>query len=344
MSNCADTQLAGVFVINRYDWGGYDSRDGPGDNPEQQDDARWGDDQPGYRNAIGLVDYSRGDRHYREWHDRGVVMLVEGEYQFGRVGFMGTGDAALACSLLFFTADTDFERTAFVDSCKPLRPTLSPEQRFARSIANGKRFDGFQELLEVCNGQLPPPRFAGRLVGPYSSGGGERMLTDVHIDAMRERVFPQSYPFEPGMKEECCLLLDELCMSYVTGTWMPHMGEEDMVEVLFPRHEDKAHIDHYVRKAIDGNSDPSPLVGTEHAALTGRIESFLARHRAVQCMQPLTSAQLLAVLEMFLAEILELAGGHFREYRVLLPCDIRLAVAKDGQLLEMLGQYAALWS
>ena len=61
------------------------------------------------------------------------------------------------------------------------------------------------------------------------------------------------------MKEECCLLLDELCMGCATATLLPHMGEEDMVGLLFPSYEDTTHIDHYVRKAIDGKSDPPAL-------------------------------------------------------------------------------------
>ncbi|KAH8659915.1 hypothetical protein BX600DRAFT_399818 [Xylariales sp. PMI_506] len=144
--NNESTFAEGVLVINRYDWGYYDSRysDEIGEGVEEGST-----DVLANSNSAGLVDLACAQDQVREWTGRrpserglaksGVWMYSpHAEYMFGRFGFNDARDAAR--SFLFFSIRTVFTSTAFAGLQQPLRKEETPEERFERRLREGVDF------------------------------------------------------------------------------------------------------------------------------------------------------------------------------------------------------------
>ncbi|EPS35739.1 hypothetical protein H072_10816 [Dactylellina haptotyla CBS 200.50] len=134
-----------ILVINRYDWGYYQSRyfDEIGEGPEEEGDSL------ANSNSAGLVDIAEA-RQYVETRKKqrpsqrqppgaGVWMYSpHAEYMFGRFGFDHPRTAAR--SFLFFSADTKFTNTRLDGLDRSLRKNETSDKRFERRLREGYDF------------------------------------------------------------------------------------------------------------------------------------------------------------------------------------------------------------
>jgi hypothetical protein len=178
--NCDETRAAGVLVINRYDWSWTDRR-----GLVVGEEATAG---------IGLADYAAATTVGKTSDDwtasgDGVMLECDGEYEFGRFGYHPDGcDGQLqqqpeqeqhcgqANSFLYFRATTTFTQTRLGPPPRePLLELLTDDERYARRLAGGVTFLGFDFFKKILNKHtmqpepIPPPRWAGQLLGPFST-------------------------------------------------------------------------------------------------------------------------------------------------------------------------------
>ncbi|KAF5587849.1 hypothetical protein FPANT_6789 [Fusarium pseudoanthophilum] len=183
------TSQAGVFVVNRYDWGYYDERclDEIGEGQEEGDD-----DALANSNSLGLVDRSVAQEMVQQWQgqrpskrdstEHGVWLYIPyGEYMFGRFGFNDTHTAAR--SFLFFSGGTEFTRTSFLGILGTLREYMTPKERFGRQLLEGVDFSGMGMVRDMisCREVSPPP--PPELLGPYDPS--DYILREQDIEALR---------------------------------------------------------------------------------------------------------------------------------------------------------------
>jgi hypothetical protein len=132
--NCDSTAEQGVLVVNRYDWGYYDKRGRDGVPETVSDNDGDGVGPEGYGVGVGLVDFANAREQVLNWKGQneaekhqtpaGVWMYIpNSEYMFGRFGFNEAHTAAK--SFVFFSADTEFAKSAFVGLSRPLREAIS---------------------------------------------------------------------------------------------------------------------------------------------------------------------------------------------------------------------------
>ena len=270
------TAAAGVFVINRYDWGWYDSRC----KDEVVVPAVAEEDIPreppfyGRFEAAGLVDHVAArdmvlrwkdqPSYQAEWSDHGAWLHIPGgEYMFGRFSFPASRTAAHA--FLLFTTNTDFTRTVFRGLSRTLRKDETPKERFDRRLQEGHDFSGLELLNSLHHPSdnpsiiplypAPPPPDAR--LGPYPLK--DHVLRAEDINAIRvyqnaEELkivardldmskFPPPGPI-PGFvdpwAEPLYDLVNELVLAFLERTVAPQMGNRDVAAaagLLFPRHE-----------------------------------------------------------------------------------------------------------
>ncbi|KAF4446830.1 hypothetical protein F53441_9534, partial [Fusarium austroafricanum] len=130
------TSQEGILVINRYDWGYYNTQffGEIGEGQEEGDH-----DVLANSNSLGLVDRSEAQEMVRQWgekrpserasSDHGIWLYIpHGEYMFGRFGF-DDGHTATR-SFLFFSANTEFTRASFKGDKETIQKYMTPQERF----------------------------------------------------------------------------------------------------------------------------------------------------------------------------------------------------------------------
>lgn len=351
-----------MLVINRYDWSSYDKRGLlEGEEPAA---------------GIGIADYAAtgNGRTSAEWTGSGDGVMLEcgGEYEFGRFSFDVAGErAGRVRSFLYFRATTGFTQTRCGELPRePLLELLTDGERHARRLARGFDFSGFGEFRKIIDmhtmapAPMLPPRWAGRLLGPFATEA--RVFEDADLEALRASVggkeicaatelFPAVFsaparPFEPSLAELVCALMDELAMSWLAGPALAALdgaatGRKDVAARMFPRHATQPSLDRMAHTALL-EADDSPRDG-QHRALCGRLGSFLEQRGAqLGGASGVAACHVHAALLCVLAELLELATNSARDNRrpCICPADVRLPVAMhDPELEAMFGFSRALW-
>ncbi|KAF4434494.1 hypothetical protein FACUT_7920 [Fusarium acutatum] len=287
------TSQAGVFVVNRYDWGYYDKRcfDEIGEGQEEGDD-----DVLANSNSLGLVDRSIAQEMVQRWQgqrlsrresaEHGIWLHIpHGEYMFGRFGFNDTHTAA--GSFLFFSAYTEFTRTSFLGIPRTLREHMTPQERFERQLREGVDFSGMEMVKDMisCQHVSHPP--ASELLGPYDSS--DYILREQDIEALRsyceEQISsngaePTVHGFIDPWKQPLFDLINEMALSYLEHFILPHLGGDNVAEMaktLFPDYEknsrpislDVASYLHFTQP------DQSPIPGLDMSQATVRLREFL---------------------------------------------------------------------
>ena len=288
--------------------------------------------------TVGLVDYAHATS--RTWGPHGTWLACEGEYSFGRFGL--TEDRAEAQSFLFFTAETDFTRTRFPGAGGALRERLSPAERYARRLAAGETFDGLEALRE-CGGTPPPDVFAAfhwEIFAVEDLVALQAGLRDGRCLPLEVRLLPDSHA-----------LCNELCCSFLAAHVAPallHGPERPLREVaaaVFPRHDVPNTVDQFAHARLVAPPAVTKLKATEEVA--ARARAFLAQCGVRAALSAvLSAAQVYAVLEWLLCEVLELAhnGAQDNWRPAVVPRDIRMAVYLDQELCAKFGRCHAMWS
>ncbi len=269
------TAAAGVFVINRYDWGWYDNRcKDEVAVPAAEDDVPREPPFYGRFEAAGLVDHAVArDTVLRwkdqpsseaEWSNKGAWLHIPGgEYMFGRFTFDATHTAAH--SFLFFTTNTVFTRTAFRGQERTLRKDETPQERFDRRLQEGHDFSGLELLNSLHHPSdnpniiplFPAPPPATARLGPCPLA--DHILRAEDINAIRIYQNAEEYKIVslqldlskipppkpiPGFidpwAEPLYDLVNELVMVFIQREVVPQMGNSDVAaaaELLFPQHE-----------------------------------------------------------------------------------------------------------
>ncbi|KAI1331294.1 hypothetical protein F5Y16DRAFT_361104 [Xylariaceae sp. FL0255] len=350
-SNTENTAAEGVFVINRYDWGHYDSR-------AREDVPNWEDDGALYE-AAGLVDLATAKEAVLKWNeDRsaerqplpdGVWMCIPGgEYMFGRFGF--NEDRSAARSFLFFTTNTVFNRTTFAGQKRTLRQgSTEGDESQATQVASfsGSDPEGFERLqkrLQWSNSKIPSE---SDMLGPYAKS--DFILQESDIEAIRVRPGVSAAEFLDRSKEACYHLLNEMCMSYLEYFIAPNSSYEDVAtaaEHLYPKHENSRTVDECMFGfMIDPHSDP--VVGYDARAIGDRIKKFLTPKCSDNSLirdQKFVDG-LSAGLLYLLSEILELTDQYRRDTSTvrLQVSGIRLSTVGDSELLEAFKYSRVFW-
>jgi len=91
---------------------------------------------------------------------------------------------------------------------------------------------------------IPPPRWAGRLLGPFTNEA--RVFEVAELDALRPAVDGIERSFEPSLVAAVCGLLNEMAMSWLAGPVLEVLLEseeaggdeeaEGAAAQLFPKH------------------------------------------------------------------------------------------------------------
>ncbi|KAK5652150.1 hypothetical protein OQA88_10792 [Cercophora sp. LCS_1] len=132
-TNTNETSAAGVFVINRYDWGYYDTRSKDAVPNDISEDIN---DMLAAANSLGIVGIACATTMISRWETQqpaqsgwsssgAWLCCPGGEYMFGRFGF--DDERVAARSFLFFSTNTYFTRTAFAGTTQVLRRERTDE-------------------------------------------------------------------------------------------------------------------------------------------------------------------------------------------------------------------------
>ncbi|KAK5655707.1 hypothetical protein OQA88_5640 [Cercophora sp. LCS_1] len=355
------TEKSGVFIINRYDWGYYDTRckDEIGDDtPEGEDDFLAND------NSLGIVDIAEAKTMVSEWKAQrpskrgwsgGGAWLYcpYGEYMFGRFGFDDSHVAAR--SFLFFSTNTYFTQTVFAGMEQTLRKEETGEERFQRRLQEGYDFSGIEQICEWSLSS-PKPSMA-QCFGPYDLS--EHVLTAEDINALRvyrdDLGTGQSQPtpigeFVEPWKEPLYDLLNEMALSYLQRKVVPLMGNLDLDaagEVLFPpasRSGPDSGDGYYYPSFM--KRDAKQIPGFNYVSVGGRIKSFLSRFESESVVfNEECIAGIVRVLARFFAEALDEANIRARssERNRIVPSDVRCAVYFHQELLSCLQYSRVFW-
>ncbi|KAH6636299.1 hypothetical protein F5144DRAFT_645161 [Chaetomium tenue] len=345
------TAAEGVFVINRYDWGYYDSRSQEVMEPEEINEELFA--------SVGLVDLSVAKP---AWLEGGAWLHVpNGEYLFGRFGFDDDHDAAR--SFLFFTTNTYFTRTAFDGLERTLRKEVTQEERFERKLREGFDFSGLGTLRELSrvpedSGVSRPPW--ADCLGPYRQS--DHVLRAQEIDAIRVyrdaeelklfvhgrdlsylRMEGEIGEFIEPWAESLYDVVNEMVLSYLQRSVIPSManrGVSAAAELLFPRHTPEGEtglLDVWCHRHFR-QPDARPIPNFDSAYVGSRIASFLSRSAGAsavfedECVAGITRA-----VAYMLTEVLERANmrSHQDDERTkIMPSDVRMAVAFNSQLRD----------
>jgi hypothetical protein len=337
--------------------------------------------------SAGLVDYSHAKDQVREWvehqpskrcsSEAGVWMCIpDGEYMFGRVGFDDTHTTAR--SFLFFTANTDFTRTALAGRQQTLRKEETHEEKFQRWLREGRDFSGLDSLRQmsapVDNAQVstisapPPPE--SELLGPYNQMEhvfhardiealrpipGPSLLTkeelaDRGIDSDRLLQNRNMAGFVDSWNEPVYDLINEMALSYVERFVLPQRSHNTLstaAEALFPSYKDSKKLDSHLYSYFV-QPHAKPILRFDTASVERRIKTFLDSRSGdtpggfdEECI-----VGICRVVAYLISEALELssnsATGNNRN--VILPSDIRIGVYLDRQLSDVLQYSAVMWN
>lgn len=370
--NNAKKAAAGILLINRYDWDYFDERsqdevypDSEGDDIDELD----GDFIPDI--WCGIVDYAEAKTEILRWKEQqpsertssegGVSLyLRHAEYMHGRFAFDKNNEAAR--SFLFFSGMTQFESTTFAGLQQTVKKEEIPEERLKRRLREGVNFSGLRYIrLEslklaplpprmVDSGVGPPP-LASECLGPYDQS--EYILRAQDIEAVRLGMELNIQEFAETWKERSFDLINEMVMSYLERTVLPHIANctvSGAAKALFPRHHAECGFDRnayrvFTRPHVRHADDPAP--DFDSAFVRARIRSFLAsrnRDSSVvfddECI-----AGTCNVVAYILEDVIEGANNRSRdrERPKILPCDIRTNVIHDPELLDLVKYSKVYW-
>ncbi|KAH7117494.1 hypothetical protein EDB81DRAFT_952907 [Dactylonectria macrodidyma] len=369
--NNDDTSQAGIFVINRYDWGYYDRRfyDEIGEGEEEGKN-----DGLANSNSLGLVDHSDAQEMVHQWKEQrpsergranhGIWLYIpRGEYMFGRFGFDDTHTAAR--SFLFFSMYTEFTRTSFKGASGTLRRPETPQERFERRLSEGVDFSGIETIYDMLSdrgvlpGPAPPPPASERL-GPYDSS--DYILREQDIDALRlylyepEEHFIQNgidftaarlnkpvYGFVDPWKQPLLDLLNEMTLSYLEHFVLPHLCGDNITaiaEALFPNHNGDFYR-HFTQP------DKSPVQDFDMSYVSSRIRGFLESQSQdkSRVFEDKAVRGICRVAAYILTEVFEMANNAAIDERrdKILPCDIRIVVLLDWEILRLVSFSKVFW-
>lgn len=293
--------------------------------------------------GIGIADYGVAGTvpRWQDWGDAGVSLALGGEYDFGRIGF----DGQEAHSFLYFTGETEFIHTSFPGRPQPLREDLTPDQRYAKHLANGKNFDGFDEIQRRWKNTTLPARFKDGVHGPFP----ERVFDNDDLDAIRSRA--AVLPFEPRFQDSICELLDQLLMTFLVDSIGPRLAEGATDSSRLAHKFDdrtaaqKITLGGLVSDGIRSPEKSAALSAERQATIGPRLASFLRTHSDVAIDSALANS-IRAACEVLLSELLELSSNHARGdlRKFIVPCDIRVPVALDDfELAEAFGGCSLVW-
>jgi hypothetical protein len=350
------TAAEAVLVINRYDWGYYDSR--------AKEDITVGDEayddttQMFGCEAAGLVDFGSAKAEVLRWQEKkslerdnppsGVWMHIpSGEYMFGRFEFDEARTAAK--SFIFFTTNTYFTGTTFVGLDRTLRLEETDEERFQRYLREGRNFEG----LDTLERQITSWEWSSHLpaeseyLGPYDTH--EHLLKNTDIDAIRIRPGVKANEFADPLKELCYTCLNEMIMSYLEHFIAPASSCNTVVAAaasLFPKRSNGNTLDGCMYSfMMEPHSDPIP--GYDNRAVGSKIKSFLTPRCEDNSLvkDDKFIAGICACIAYLLSEVLELANNCGRDSgrSKLVPVDIRLAVFNDVELRGLFKYSKVFW-
>ncbi|KAF3917216.1 hypothetical protein ABW20_dc0108003 [Dactylellina cionopaga] len=378
--NDDNTYKERVFVINRYDWGYYDRRL-LGEIGEGLEEGR--NDVLANSNSAGLVDYIEAKKQVQEWKElrpserkhteAGVWMYSpHAEYMFGRFGFNEKRTAAH--SFLFFSSNTVFTRTTFRGLGKPVRKEETHEERFERRLNEGYDFSGLKDLYQLAvlmtdstvvqPSPLSPPK--SELLGPYSKDSIILKSQDIDSIAARQLQPQPSDASAPSQSSNNAVelaglwrdrvhnLINELVSTYLERFVIPAALQNDtvdsMAKALFPRHSDtrSTALDRHTYRHFIQQRE-IPIEGLDDYGVKGRIKEFLASRSPdipvlfdddYGCL-----AGLCRVITYLVSEVLELANNRAMDSyrRQIMPCDIRIAVYFDKDLIKIFQHSRVFW-
>jgi len=368
------TEAAGVFVINRYDWGWYDdrSKDEVGDDVQEAEN-----DYLSNGNSLGVVDFAEAKSFVsrwktqrpsrREWSGGGAWLLCPGgEYMFGRFGFDDEHFAAR--SFVFFSTYTQFTRTVFAGTDRTLRKEETDEERFDRRMREGCDFSGLEEVRKMAKKQEDPsiPQFyplppsVAECFGPHDLS--DHILRAQDINALHVHRVPPTDPRLRGLPpkrigefiepwiEPLYDVTNEMLLGYLQRRVVPHMANKSLAEAaeaLFPP-EKRTGSDSgdafYFPNFMNPNEEGIP--DFDYAFVSGRIKSFLSRFEDDSVVfDPECVAGITRVVARMFVEVFELAnncsGDNGRKH--IMPCDIRLGVYNWEELLRCLQYSRVFW-
>ncbi|KAM6523005.1 hypothetical protein FALCPG4_012610 [Fusarium falciforme] len=367
--NDEKTRAAGILVINRYDWG-YNGRRAE-DVGEISEEVQAGSE------SAGLVDYNHAKDQALEWQkqtpsergpsETGVWMHIPvGEYMFGRFGF--DDEHTSARSFLFFTAYTDFTRTALAGHTLSLRKPETHEERFERRLREGYDFSGLETLRRHLKAWRDPnirrfgpsPPKADEWLGPYNKS--EYIFQAHDIKALQSKISKEAVEapnaqiailIEPW-DAQILDLVNELALSYLEHTIVPHMSKDDdlltVAKCLFPAHEVDGRKNTLPRVLSERfiQSNQQPVEGLDGVSCERHIYNFLTKRRENTSagVNDNFCAGVFRVLVYLVSEVLEIAWNYARTTYCsrILPCDIRLAVYNDPELRSELGLSRLFWT
>ncbi|KAF5556096.1 hypothetical protein FNAPI_5887 [Fusarium napiforme] len=352
------TSRAGVYVVNRYDWGYYDERclDEIGEGREEGDD-----DVLANSNSLGLVDRSVAQELVQRWKSQrpslrdsaecGVWLYIpHGEYMFGRSGFDDTRTAVR--SFLSFSAGTEFTRTSFLGIPGTLREYMTTQERFERQLREGVDFSGMEIVKDVifCQHVSPPP--VSESLGPYNPS--DYLVREQDIEALRSYCEEQAsqpgaeptiHGFIDPWKQPLFDIVNEMALSYLEHSILPHLVDDDvkeMAKTLFPDYEkesrpislDVASYLHFTQP----DQDPIPHFDMCHVCVL--IRQFLESRSQDKPMVFRDDAikGICRALGYILTEVFELANGVATnsQHNKILPCHVRQAVLRDEDILRLI--------
>lgn len=304
--------------------------------------------------CIGLVDYEHGLEEEDEWENHGVVLRLGGEYHFGRIGFEQDNQGAVATSFLYFTCGTEYVQTHMEGGSEtPLRPNLTPEERYAERIANGQRFDGFDTLLYTPVMNFDTNQFENPPRPPWvCCVDGFRVFENADLEVLRRTGPKNDRTFEPTFMNDIGVLLDELIMGFLVTAFIPALASvpgDQLPTRLFPNHESARSMDQFCHLKLTTTHVSPPNSGFDRSAVAERLENFVATHDGPPNYVWDTSAVSLdhvcAMKEWILGEILELSRNSATDSQrpCIVPYDIRLSAFYDRELLGLLERSRTFW-
>ncbi|KAK6514442.1 hypothetical protein TWF281_004643 [Arthrobotrys megalospora] len=363
--NDDNTQQEGILVINRYDWGYYDSRhmDEIGEGAEEGNN-----DFLANSNSAGLVDYAEAQSQVQQWRlmrpserpssEGGIWMYSpHAEYMFGRFGFNDARDAAQ--SFLFFSSYTDFTRTSLEGLDETLRKHETPDERFERQLREDYDFSGIEELRKLSTPsttagfpslwpQAPPD---SELKGPYKDKHHILEAEDIeHLRSASQKLASRPKDFAEPWKRHIHDLLNELACYYLDQFIRPHINLHDTVEAtaaaIFPSHltSGTKGLDHHLyHHFTQPDADPVPNFNIDGVA--ERIEEFLAsRSSASASYDDTYPKRICRSVAYLITEMLEMATYRASDssHLQIVLSDVRLSIYSDRELFQLFRYSRAL--
>ncbi|KAL1848595.1 hypothetical protein Plec18167_002220 [Paecilomyces lecythidis] len=334
--NTEATSAAGVFLVNRYDWGPFDERSLDVIEESEFDDTNASE-------SLGIVDLAharimvsrwreqRPDQ--RQWSAHGSWLHIpHAEYMFGRFGF--DDEHVAARSFLFFSLHTRFTHTTFAGLRRTLRTEETPEERFERRLHESFDFSGLDTIRDWSS-----PSEADRH-GPYNPG--EHILRHQDLAALRHvsSVGDLVESWEGIILD----LINEMILSYLERSVVHQIANQTVsaaAESLFPHHTDTGQPIHYdvlfYRHFTQPHADP--ITEFDTISVTSRIRRFITSRFGYSSIAFSNEcvAGTCRVISFMVTEVLEMANNRACDAQrpTIMPCDIRMAVVTSGELSHL---------